>query len=92
MKVIFLHVSIILSARGVSKPIPRGEVEGSGWGEVSRHIPRGEVEGSGGAGSPGLYPGGGGGGLARGVSRTIPKGEVEGSGRGGPRGPYPGEG
>ena len=36
-------------ARGVSRPIPWGEVEGSGWG-VSRPIPRGEVGGVSGQG------------------------------------------
>ena len=41
----------------VSRPTPRVEVEGSGWG-VSRPTPEGEVEGSGLGGSPGPHPGG----------------------------------
>ena len=43
---------------GVSRPSPKGEVEGSGWGGVSRPTPKGEVEGFGrGASRP--TPGGG---------------------------------
>ena len=57
-KVMFLHVSVILSTGGgVSRPIPGG---GCGvWpGGVSRPIPRGEFEGSGRRGFPGPGPGG----------------------------------
>ena len=46
----------------VSRPTPRGEVEGDLARGVSRSTPKGEVEGD----------------LARGVSRSTPKGEVEG--------------
>ena len=35
-KVMFLHVSVILFG-GVSRPTPRGEVEGSGWGGSPGH-------------------------------------------------------
>ena len=43
----------------VSRPTPRGEVEGSGQGRgVSRLTSKGEVEGSGLGGSPGPHPGG----------------------------------
>ena len=52
----------------VSRPTPKGELEGSGWGDVFRPTPRGQVEGSGLGGSPGPHPGG----------------EVEGSGWGSP--------
>ena len=77
-----------MHALQVSRPTPRGEVEGSGkgGGVVSRPTPRGEVEGSGKGGwSPGPHPGVGGvegsglGGLqphTRGVSRpTIAGGQ-----------------
>ena len=78
-KVMFLHVSVILS-RGwypsmpCSSPGPHpagGEVEGSGWG------------------SPGPHPGGRLRGLARGVSRPTPRGSP-GPHPGGPPGQHPG--
>ena len=48
-KVMFLHLSVILfTGGGVSRPTPRGKVEGSGRRRgVSRPTPRGEVGGSG---------------------------------------------
>ena len=58
-----------------SRPTPRGEVEGSGWGEgVSRPTPKGEVEGSGWEG-----------GLQAHTGRKL-----RGLGGGGSPGPHPG--
>ena len=51
-------------AGGVSRPIPRGEVERSGWGGGIQAHTQGEVEGFGG-GAPDSYPGGRLRGLAR---------------------------
>ena len=56
----FLHVSVILSTGGVvsqhalqvSRPTPRGEVEGSGWGSLQAHT-RGQISGPTPGGSPG---------------------------------------
>ena len=60
-------------AGGVSRPTPKGEVEGDLAGGVSRPTPKGEVEGD----------------LAGGVSRPTPKGEVEGDLAGGVSRPTP---
>ena len=69
------------SGWGISRPIPRGEVEGSGWGGVSRPIPRGRL-GVWLEGSPGP-------GLGGGVSRPRPQGSLS-LGPGGSPGPGPG--
>ena len=58
---------------GVSRPIPRGEVEASGWRGLPGPYSRGKVERSG-LGGSGPSPGVRLMGLAGGVSRPIPKG------------------
>ena len=68
---------------GVSRPIPRGKVEGSGWGG-SPGPHGGEVEGSGWEGGFSRpTPGGVSRPTPRGVSRPTPRGECPGPGRGG---------
>ena len=58
----------------VSRPKPRREVEGSGWGGVSRPTPRGEVEGSGWVGLQAH---------TQGVSRPTPWGGLQAHTQGG---------
>ena len=86
-KVMFLHESVILFTEGmvsqhalhVSRPTPKGEAEGSGWGAggLQAHTQWGSW---GRSSSP--QPGGSWGVWLGGVSRTTPTGEVDGSGWG----------
>ena len=78
VKVMFLHPSVSHSVHGgVSRPTPRGGVEGSGQGGVSRPTPGGRLRCLAG-GSPGPHPGGRLRGLAGGVLQAHMQGEVEG--------------
>ena len=67
-------VSLRGLARGVSRPTPRGEDQGSGLVGLQAHTRGGGSSGVWPGGSPGPHPGGKFRGLAWGVSRPTPKG------------------